>query len=105
MRPRKAHRFDRMETGVLTNPNAKGPVRMSTAARLLRAQGQEAAAAELEAEAKVAAPWCIRCERSLPDPVIAILSEGGGRVAYACPWCSGPDILAAWEAEAPKEGG
>lgn len=32
----------------------------------------------------------------LKDPVIAKLGSG---VAFVCPWCSSPQILAAWEKE------
>jgi Zn ribbon nucleic-acid-binding protein len=71
---------------------------MSTAARLLREAGASASAEELERDAKIAAPWCPQCERAVPDPVVAIL---GDRVAFACPHCSSPEVLAKWKAEAP----
>jgi hypothetical protein len=54
--------------------------------------------AEAERERLIAA----RCETHglLEDPAIALIGEGAGkRVAYICPWCSGPDILAQWERE------
>ncbi len=85
--------FEKQAEGSLAGD---GPVRMSTAARLLRAGGHEVQAAELEAEAKIAAPWCQQCERAIPDPVIGIC---GDRVAYACPHCSSPEVLARWKTE------
>lgn len=85
--------FKQQREGALAG---SGPVRMSTAARMLREKGAEKAATELEAEAKIAAPWCQKCERKIEDPVIGIL---GDRVAFVCPWCSAPEVLAKWEAE------
>lgn len=57
-------------------------------------------ACELESDARVAAPWCPKCERATPDPVMALATvDGERRVAFACPWCSSPEILKRWEAE------
>lgn len=93
----KAQHFDRLQEGEIVG-GGPGPVRMSTAARLLREGGLDDAAAELERDAKVAAPWCQKCERKIDDPVIGIV---GDRVAFACAHCSAPKVLAQWEAEAP----
>ena len=36
----------------------------------------------------------------LDDPAIMIIGEGeAARVAFICPWCSGPEIQEAWERE------
>ena len=32
----------------------------------------------------------------LVDPIVGLIGE---QVAFICPWCSGPEMLAAWEAE------
>lgn len=39
-----------------------------------------------------------RCDVHGPiaDPIVGICQ---GRVAFACPWCSGPELLAAWKKE------
>lgn len=77
-----------------------GIVRMSTAARMLREIGRHGDASEIEREARIAAPWCPQCGRKLEDPVVGMLNTPDGpRMVYACPHCSGPDILAQWEAE------
>lgn len=98
MRRRPPIHFDRLAKGRMSGPVGNSPVRMSTAARLLRDAGCGASADELERDAKAAAPWCQQCQRATPDPVVALL---GDRVAFACPHCSSPEILAKWESEAP----
>lgn len=70
-------------------------VRYSTALQALRRVDTPAAAiAEFENDKATAA----RCPEhgALEDPVVGLL---GDRVAFACPWCSGADVLAAWERE------
>lgn len=74
-------------------------LRFSTYVRGLRAQGLEASAAELEADQAKYGASC-PTHGALSDPVLGILGEGpAARVAFACPQCSGPEILAAWEKE------
>lgn len=35
----------------------------------------------------------------ITDPIVGMLD---GSLAFACPWCSGPAMLAAWQAEGPS---
>ena len=93
---RRAFQFDRVVQAEFVGGCAPTTVRMSTAVKKLRDQGLDEAADALIADAQKAAPWCPGCERKLDDPVIGLTH---GRVAFACPHCSGPDILAQWEAE------
>ena len=77
MKPKKKPpiRFDQVrelrgsaETGAI--------VRMSSFAKLMRDRGEDAAADELEREAKQVAPWCQGCGRKIDDPVVAIVGSG-----------------------------
>lgn len=57
---------------------------------------------ELRAEFEADRAKAAHCPNHGPiaDPVVFMVGEGAGRrVAFACPWCSGPDVLAAWERE------
>lgn len=73
-------------------------VRYSTSLSALRMQGADETAATLE---KLKAEHGSLCavHGELKDPVIGIL---GDQVAFVCPWCSGPEILAAWTAEGER---
>jgi hypothetical protein len=85
-----------MVVGLIATAEATSVVRLSSAAKRLREIGATEGADELERDAKIAAPWCQKCGRKIDDPVVGIL---GDRVAFACPWCSSPEVLAAWEQE------
>jgi hypothetical protein len=71
-------------------------VRYSTALKRLRALGADTA--EFERDKKVAAVCPEHGE--IADPVIALSTD---RVAFACPWCSDPTMLKAWEEEGKRE--
>jgi hypothetical protein len=70
-------------------------VRFSTAMTALRRAGSDNAVAELERDRRECGSSCPQ-HGELKDPAIAILN---GRVAFICPWCSGGELLAAWEKE------
>lgn len=37
---------------------------------------------------------------AIEDPAVILTGEGADmRVAFICPWCSGPELLARWERE------
>jgi len=90
-------KLDRIAHAVFDAPPQS--LRFSTYVRGMRAQGLEASAAEFEADkAKYGSSCPVHGE--LADPVIGMVGEGStARVAFACPQCSGPEILAAWEKE------
>lgn len=72
-----------------------GKLRFSSAVSALRNQGALDTLAELERLRELHGKRC-PTHGELKDPILAILGE---QVAFICPWCSGPEILAAWEAE------
>ena len=89
-------KFDRVKAGTIsgTTPAA---VRYSTAVRRARANGMsEENLAALEADRKQFGASC-PVHGELADPVIGIVE--GSMVAFACPHCSGPEVLKAWEDE------
>ena len=75
-------------------------VRYSTAVTALRRRGTpEEHMQEFENDRKLYGSQCPE-HGELADPVIGFVdSAEGKRVAFACPWCSGSTILAAWEKE------
>ncbi len=89
----KAHRFGAVARG-LANVGLPGRLRFSRIAGLLPA----GARAEFERERAKAAHCPAHGE--LADPAVFLIGEGAAqRVAFACPWCSGPELLAEWERE------
>jgi hypothetical protein len=90
---KEAHRFPELAHGRFVD----GPPGLIRYSRILGMLTPEVRA-EAERERETAA----RCAThgKLADPAIAIIGEGADRrVAYICPWCSAPDILAQWEKE------
>jgi hypothetical protein len=73
-------------------------LRWSTFRRRLHDQGADDTIAKIEADRLVAGSTC-PTHGSLEDPIMGILD---GRVAFVCPWCSGPEIQAAYEAEGKR---
>jgi hypothetical protein len=63
--------------------------------RALARDGHDTVAAELE---RLRVEVGSRCERhgALADPIVFTAGE---QVAFCCPWCSDPAVLAAWERE------
>lgn len=87
-----AHQFEEQVQG--TFAAVPGLIRYSRILALL----PMAARAEAERERLAAA----RCEThgQLEDPAIGLIGKGADqRVAYICPWCSAPAVLAQWEKE------
>ena len=95
----KPHRFERLK--VATMSGAPAVVRMSTILRKLREEGHDTEAAAVEDAAKaVLAGGCPNCGRAIDDPVVGVVP---GDVAFACPWCSSPEVLAIWQREGELE--
>jgi hypothetical protein len=88
-------KFDRPVDGRMAPGN--GPIRFSTAERLLREQGSGSAADELVRDKLAAGSEC-PVHGKLEDPIVVVSPEMG-RVAFCCPRCSAPEILEAWERE------
>jgi hypothetical protein len=70
--------------------------RFSTWLRALRRAGNHEAVAEFEKDQRECGSNC-PTHGPLTDPAIAIMPNK--QVAFICPWCSSPDILAAWQKE------
>lgn len=90
---KKAHRFGSIFRGAgsLGEP---GRLRFSRIAGLLPPDAR----AEFERERAIASHCPEHGE--LVDPAILLCGEGADqRVAFVCPWCSGPEILSQWEKE------
>ena len=93
----KAVLFKHLEAGAFdTEPEI---IRYSSAVQRLRDRGaSDTDLAALEAD-RVAAAVC-PTHGALTDPLIGYAdTREGPRVAFCCPWCSDPALLAAWEAE------
>lgn len=73
-------------------------LRYSTALAQLRAAGHHEAVKVVVDLYEKCGNWC-PTHGALPDPIV--LTMGTENIAFGCPYCSGPDILAAWEAEKP----
>jgi len=71
-------------------------IRYSTALKRLRAHGADTA--EFERDKRIGAV----CPRhgDIEDPIIGMV---GDVVGFACPWCSDPPVLKAWEEEGKRE--
>lgn len=82
-----------MKTGYLDHAPG-GILRMSTLLRRAEAAGATEAAAEVR-RVHAQFPACPK-HGPLKDPIIGHV---GDQIAICCPWCSSPEILAAWEAE------
>lgn len=70
-------------------------VRLTTIMRNLRKLGHVATAERIEEHHKLCPTKC-ETHGEIKDPVIGLLNN---QVAFFCPWCSGSDVLARWEAE------
>ncbi len=91
---KKPHRFGTIVDAIPAQPGLPERLRYSRVAGLLPPESR----AEFERDRAKAA----HCPKhgELTDPAIFIVGEGADRrVAFACPWCSGPDVLAQWERE------
>ena len=87
----KPHRFGETVAAVVDG-EAPSMVRYSRALGRLTPEARE----EFERDRAMAA-HCAE-HGALDDPAIFLIDVGSDqRVAFACPWCSGPEILAAWE--------
>lgn len=85
--------------------DAPAIVRYSSALKKLREQGAHETAAQLTADKLRVGSHCPH-HGTLEDPVIGTLGTSAGvQVAFACPWCSGSEILAAWVKEGEVSGG
>lgn len=82
--------------GYFDGPGMPETVRFSTAVRGLRRQGFEESALKLEELKRLHGSSCA-VHGTLEDPIIGTVPHD--QVAFGCPWCSGPDMLAAWEKE------
>jgi predicted RNA-binding Zn-ribbon protein involved in translation (DUF1610 family) len=72
-------------------------IRASTVVRRLRADDpREVLSDKVDVEAR--AFVCPDCGRAEPDPVASLLDD---RIVFTCPHCAGPEIRAAWAADAP----
>lgn len=88
-----AHRFGVIARGV-ADLGQEGRLRYSRLAGLLPPEAR----AEFERERALAAHCPEHGE--IRDPAIFLAGEGAEkRVAFICPWCSGPELLAQWEKE------
>jgi len=87
-----AHRFGVIEH--VTGSHYSDLIRYTRVAGLLTPEAR----AEFEADRQKAA----HCPKhgELRDPAVLLIGEGTERrVAFCCPHCSGPDLLAQWERE------
>lgn len=94
-------KFNKVHHGVYARRAERGSsLRFSTYLRALRKQGTpEEAVAEFERDKAKYGSEC-PTHGAIEDPVIGLVGSGAdARVAFACPWCSGPEILKAWEQE------
>jgi hypothetical protein len=73
-----------------------GILRLSSALRRLRAQGHNEAARRVEASYLEVGQHC-DVHGKLDDPILTIARPD--KVAFGCPWCSDPEVLAQWERE------
>lgn len=77
-------------------------LRKSTMIRRFRAGGDAGAQRAIDEIEKVHRQFP-RCQThgKLEDPIIMVAGEGeAAQIAIVCPWCSDPEIRAAYEAEA-----
>lgn len=74
-------------------------IRYSTTVKHLRASGTPEEHLEEYERDKQAAAHCSE-HGPIDDPIIGL---AGDRVAFACPWCSAPEMLRRWEEEGRKE--
>lgn len=70
--------------------------RFSTLRNALRRAGARDAVAEFEKDQRECGSRC-PVHGELSDPAIAIMPNQ--QIAFICPWCSDPQILAAWKKE------
>lgn len=94
-------KFNKVHQGVFARrAEAGSSLRYSTYLRELRKQGTpEEAIADFESDKAKYGSTC-PTHGKMDDPVIGLVGEGANaRVAFACPWCSGAEILNAWEKE------
>ena len=93
-------KFNKVHRAVFARREVPSSLRFSTYLRELRKQGAPAdALAEFESDKATYGSTC-PTHGHIEDPIIGLAGEGAAaRVAFACPWCSGPATLAAWEKE------
>lgn len=72
-----------------------GVLRMSTVLRRCREQNMSAEVASEVQRVAALYPEC-PTHGPLADPIIG---RTDSQIAIICPWCSDPEVLAAWEAE------
>lgn len=72
-----------------------GPLRSSLIIERLHDQGHSDSANRISELRDRVGRLCAIHGR-LDDPIIALLGED---IAFACPWCSDPEVLKQWEAE------
>ncbi len=91
-------KFEAPQVGMMSGQPES--VRFSTYLALLKKRGTpQAVLAEFERDQFFYGSNC-PTHGELKDPVIGLVGTGPGmRVAFACPWCSSPEVLAAWEKE------
>lgn len=90
--------------GVPAEGRVPDVLRLSTALKRGRTNGMtEDALATLEREAALYGSLCPE-HGHIEDPILMVLGSGpDARPAFGCPWCSGSDILHAWEVEGRRE--
>ena len=79
------------------DPKGEGLVRYSAIMKRMRAEGEPGLAAKVEQEMNDAGRTC-ESHGYLHDPILGI-DYGKMKIVVACPWCSGEEALARWEAQ------
>jgi hypothetical protein len=82
-------------------PGSSGLIRYSAIVTRLKEKGELELIEKLDAVIKSIGRTCLE-HGLLADPALGVLDFAGSRLVVACPWCSGPDVLARWEAQAPN---
>lgn len=97
----EGERFPETKYGFFVQVGDAQLCRYSSAVRKLREMGTPAEKLkEFDADRERYGSAC-NVHGVLTDPVIGIIdSEEGPRIAFACPFCSGGEVLAAWKREA-----
>lgn len=84
-------------TGYFSEGKTPGTLRLSTLLAKLKTMG-EGGEHSYESIKRLHREVGDNCEvhGPLEDPIVGLYNE---QVAFICPWCSAPEMLAAWEAE------
>lgn len=91
---KRPHRFEKIVDALPKTGTLPDRLRFSRMAGLLSPEAR----AEFERDRATAA----HCPKhgELKDPAVFLVGEGSDRrVAFACPWCSGADVLSQWQKE------